>query len=164
MSWTSVDDLDWEQWRPRQRATLLFIIRDERILLIHKKRGLGAGKINGAGGRLEAGETARQAACREMEEELLIRPLNPVQAGTLRFQFLDGLSLAVTVFRAAAYAGTPRETDEAKPLWADLDAIPYRKMWEDDMLWMPLMLHGIPFKGTFLFDGDRLLDARLDTI
>ena len=98
--WASVDDIDWRTWVPQQRATLMFIIRGGRILLIHKKRGLGAGKINGAGGRLEAGETPVQAACREMEEELRIRPRDPMRAGTLAFQFLDGLSLAVTVFHA----------------------------------------------------------------
>src|SRR6056297_3590493 len=139
--WQSVDDIDWDAWAPQQRATLMFIVREGRILLIHKKRGLGAGKINGAGGRLEAGETPVQAACREMEEELCIRPRKPVRAGTLAFQFLDGLSLGVTVFYAKAYEGRPTETDEAIPLWFDRGAIPYGKMWDDDTLWMPLMLN-----------------------
>lgn len=161
--WQSVDDIDWGTWVPRQRATLMFIVRDGRILLIHKKRGLGAGKINGAGGRLEAGETPLQAACREMEEELCIRPRNPARAGTLAFQFLDGLSLSVTVFCAKAYDGRPTETDEARPLWFDLAAIPYGRMWDDDTLWMPLMLNGTAFEGYFLFNDERLLDARVET-
>ncbi|MGD2110491.1 MAG: NUDIX domain-containing protein, partial [Phycisphaerae bacterium] len=61
---------DWSTWRPRQTATLLFVIRAGEILLIRKKRGLGAGKINGPGGRVDPGETPREAAIREVQEEL----------------------------------------------------------------------------------------------
>jgi len=35
----------------------LFVIRAGQMLLIHKKRGLGAGKINGPDGRLDLGES-----------------------------------------------------------------------------------------------------------
>ena len=54
---SSVEDVDWESWIPEQRATLLFVVKDGQVLLIHKKRGLGAGKINAPGGRLDPGET-----------------------------------------------------------------------------------------------------------
>ena len=51
-----VDDIDWSQWHPTVRCTLLFVLRDGQVLLIRKKRGLGAGKINGPGGKLDPGE------------------------------------------------------------------------------------------------------------
>ncbi|MEO1370466.1 MAG: NUDIX domain-containing protein, partial [Acidobacteriota bacterium] len=60
-----VAEIDWRRWRPTDRATLVFVIDGGRILLIRKKRGLGAGKVNGPGGRLEAGETPVQCAVRE---------------------------------------------------------------------------------------------------
>jgi len=41
----SLSTIDWSTWTPTDRATLLFIIEPERILLIEKKRGLGAGKV-----------------------------------------------------------------------------------------------------------------------
>ena len=62
---TSLDAIDWSAWSAVDRATLLFVIRDGQILLIRKKRGLGAGKINGPGGKLDPGETWRAAAIRE---------------------------------------------------------------------------------------------------
>ena len=39
-------DIDWNTWKPTDRATLLFVVdrSHARILLIEKKRGLGAGK------------------------------------------------------------------------------------------------------------------------
>jgi len=73
--------VDWETWVPTERATLLFVIKDGQVLLIHKKKGLGAGKINGPGGRLEPGETPEQAAIREVQEELLVTPVNSRRVG-----------------------------------------------------------------------------------
>ena len=155
---TRTTQIDWPAWTPTERATLLFVITGGRILLIHKKQGLGAGKINGPGGRLEAGETPEQAAVRETQEELCITPVGVTHAGTLRFQFYDGYALAGDVFTASGYEGDPTETDEAIPVWAQVDDIPYDNMWADDRLWMPLMLKGIPFEGQFIFDGDRMVD------
>ena len=42
--------------------TLVFIRRQGEILLGYKKRGFGAGKWNGFGGKVEAGETIEEAA------------------------------------------------------------------------------------------------------
>jgi len=156
-----VQDIDWPSWVPQQRATLIFVIRDGQVLLIRKKKGLGAGKINGPGGRIGSEETPQQGAIREIKEELRVRPLGVQQRGELRFQFLDGLSLHVWVFTATGCVGRPQETDEADPLWVETDAIPYGQMWADDAHWMPAMLAGKNFDGRFVFDGDRLLDYEL---
>jgi 8-oxo-dGTP diphosphatase len=155
--------VDWLSWVPLQEATLLFVLRGNRVLLIHKKRGLGAGNINAVGGRLDPGETPLQAAIRETREELCIDPLNVTECGELAFQFVDGLSIHCTVFRATGYTGVPTETGEARPLWVDRDAIPYHRMWADDALWVPLMLSGTRFKGRFIFDGSEMLDSVLET-
>ena len=156
-----LEDVNWVTWVPQQRATLLFVQRDGQLLMIHKKRGLGAGKINGPGGRLEPGETPLQAAVREVEEEICVRPVGIRERGRLRFQFVDGLSIEGTVFTARDCEGEPRETDEAVPLWVPQDRIPYDRMWADDRLWLPLMLAGKNFDGRFLFDGDTMLGADL---
>ncbi len=147
----------WDGWTPEERATLLFVVSGGRILLIEKHRGLGQGKINGPGGRLEPGETPRAAAVREAEEEIRIRPTGIRPAGELRFQFVDGYSIHVYVFRADGFAGEPEPTVEATPLWADLESIPYERMWEDDAIWLPLLLREQPFSGRFVFDGELML-------
>jgi 8-oxo-dGTP diphosphatase len=156
-----LNDIDWESWEPVDRATLLFVVRDDEVLLIRKKRGLGAGKINGPGGRIEPGESPAECAVRETEEELVTTPSTPQPAGELRFQFVDGYSIHVHVFRADACDREPQETDEATPLWAALDAIPFDEMWEDDRIWLPLMLARESFHGRFLFDEDAMLDWEL---
>lgn len=158
----SLDELDWASWQPHERATLAFVMRGEEILLIRKKRGLGAGKINGPGGRIDAGEGALECAVREVREELHVTPRDLSHAGTLLFQFVDGYALHVEVFRAAAYDGEARETDEAIPLWTPIDAIPFDEMWADDRLWFPHLLAGRFFHGRFLFDEDRMLGHVLE--
>jgi 8-oxo-dGTP diphosphatase len=157
-----VRDIDWESWRAKDPATLVFVVKDSSVLLIRKKRGLGAGKINAPGGRLEPGETPLEAAIRETREEVCITPLDLSYAGVNLFQFVDGYSIHVHVFKGLHFEGDPAETDEAAPLWTPVDRIPYEEMWEDDRLWIPLVLKGIPFSGRYVFDGERMLDHQLD--
>ena len=157
-----VDEIDWRAWSPVDHATLLFVVRGGRILLIRKKRGLGAGKINGPGGRLEPGELPLNGAVREVGEELGIIPTGIRTGGELSFQFADGYSIHVYVFAATGCRGKARETEEAVPLWTDLDRIPYAEMWADDRIWLPLMLRGQPFSGRFIFDGDVMVDHQVD--
>ncbi|MCA9693041.1 MAG: 8-oxo-dGTP diphosphatase [Myxococcales bacterium] len=158
----TIAEIDWRRWQPDDRATVLFVVRDGQILLIRKKRGLGAGKINGPGGRLEPGETSQAAAIREVEEELRVTPTGVRQCGRLRFQFVDGYALEVDVFRADDCEGEAQETEEARPRWTQLSAIPYEEMWADDVLWLPRLLAEEWFAGRFVFDGDALLDHVFD--
>lgn len=158
----SLSDIDWTTWKAKDPATLVFVIKGGQMLLIRKKRGLGAGKINGPGGRLEPGEKPLEAAIREAQEELCITPLNLSYSGQNLFQFVDGYSIHVHVYKCDDYEGSPTETDEASPIWVPLDAIPYDEMWEDDELWIPLVLDDVPFYGRYLFDDDVMLDYALD--
>jgi len=153
--------MDWNNWIPRERANLCFVVKDGRVLLIRKKRGLGAGKINGPGGKIEPGETALEAAIRETQEEIGVTPLAVEERGVLHFQFTDGYSLHCTVFVAADFRGQPIETNEATPFWFAFDAIPFSEMWEDDQHWLPQVLAGKRFVGWFEFDGERMLSREL---
>lgn len=158
---TAVGAIDWARWAPVDRATLLFVVRDGQVLLIRKKRGLGAGKINGPGGRLDPGETWAEAAVREVQEEVGVTPRVVSFAGELFFQFTDGYSIHVHVFRAGGCDGEPYETAEAVPLWTPVDAVPYDEMWADDRLWLPHFFAGRRFVGRFVFDGEAMLDHTL---
>jgi 8-oxo-dGTP diphosphatase len=152
----------WSTLTPKDVATLLFVRRGLELLLIRKRRGLGAGKINAPGGRLEPGETPEEAAIREVQEEVGVRPLGARHRGELRFIFTDGYTLLCHVFLADGCEGEPVETAEALPLWVPIDAVPYAEMWADDALWLPRMLAGWTFRGRFVFDGDRMVEAALD--
>lgn len=159
---TKLSDIDWDNWQAKDPATLVFVLKDHKVLLIRKKRGLGAGKINGPGGKLETGETPEQCAIREIQEELHITPHNLKHHGENLFQFTNGYSIHVHVYTTREFTGTPTETDEAIPLWFPLDNIPYNEMWEDDELWIPLMLEGKAFTGRYIFDDDNMVDYSIE--
>lgn len=150
-----------DDWRAETDATLLYVVRGGEILLIHKKRGIGAGKLNGAGGKVDPGESCLEAAVREFEEELRARPVDPLKLGEVGFDVVNGESLHIHVFRADAVEGEPAETDEAVPVWTPVDDIPYDRMWEDDRYWLPHLLEGRPFEAFARFDGDRMLECQV---
>ncbi len=156
---------DWNDWRPGVRATLMFVVdraRDE-VLLIRKKRGLGAGKINGPGGKMDPGESALACAVRETREELGVIALKPVKHGELWFEFTDGLRMLVHVFLAEDHEGEARETEEAIPLWTPLSALPLEEMWEDDRFWLKELLIDLArFTGRFVFDEDKMLGGKME--
>jgi 8-oxo-dGTP diphosphatase len=157
--------IDWTQWKPGVLATLMFIIDEAggRVLLIRKKRGLGAGKINGPGGKIDPGETSVQCAIRETQEELGVTAIDPVKHGELWFQFVDGLGLHVDVFVATKHEGEPVETDEAIPLWTSLEKLPLEEMWADDRFWLEdLLVRRRHFIGRFTFDDDTMLSSEME--
>lgn len=157
----TVAAIDWNAWIPDDVATLLFIVAGSRVLLIRKKRGLGAGKINAPGGRLEPGETPLLAAIREVEEEIGVTPEQITEHGAVSFEFTNGYKLRAHLFVARAFRGTPIETDEAVPLWFERTELPFVEMWADDELWAPHVLAGGSVHGRFIFEDDRMLDHTL---
>ena len=92
------------------RATLMFIRDGHEVLLMRKLRGIGAGKINAPGGKIEPGETPLEAAIRETQEELLVTPLKPRKMGELFFAMSDLPDIFVHVFMAEAFSGEAGET------------------------------------------------------
>jgi len=137
-----------------KHVTLLFLRRDGQILLAMKKRGFGVGKWNGAGGKVEAGETYEQAAVRECQEEVGVTPDVLYKVGELHFFDLPDVEHYCHVYTTTDWEGEPRETEEMRPQWFSETDIPFDSMWPDDKLWMPLMLDDKLFKGTVTIEND----------
>ncbi|MDE0594954.1 MAG: 8-oxo-dGTP diphosphatase [Akkermansiaceae bacterium] len=154
--------IDWECWHPEIRATLMFIRDGEDVLLIKKLRGIGAGKVNAPGGKIDPGETPLEAAIRETQEEVMVTPLNPRKMGELSFAMTDIPDIFVHVYVASGCEGTPTETEEAIPMWTPRYKIPYDLMWEDDQYWLPRMMEGERFCGRFYFEGERIQWMKID--
>lgn len=148
----------------RKILTLCLVLRENRILLGMKKRGFGAGRWNGFGGKVEAGETIEVAAKRETEEEcgIVITEMEKVGIHEFEFENARGDILEVHVFRVDTWTGEPRETEEMRPQWFTTDAIPYDEMWPDDIHWVPVFLTGKKFRTKFLFgEGDAILETEV---
>ncbi len=140
--------------------TLCLVSTDTHILLGMKKRGFGAGRWNGFGGKVAPGETIEEAARRELVEECGLQAEALERFGTLHFEFADNPEiLEVHVFGVRRYCGQVTESDEMRPRWFAHSAIPYDEMWPDDRHWLPIFLEGRRFEGRFSFaDNDTLLD------
>ena len=154
----TVAEMDWDAWDPKEVCVITYLFDKDQVLLIDKKTGLGTGLVNAPGGHIELAETATEAAIREFKEETELDIHDPKLVGRLNFQFKDGLSERAYVFFAHSYSGTAAETEEARPFWCPIKDIPYDKMWEDDLHWLPQALEGKNFEGFFIYDGQVMLD------
>lgn len=153
---------------PDIRRTLLFLRRDNEILLAMKKRGFGAGRWNGVGGKLEKGESVEQALVRECQEEIAVTPTKFWQVAELDFvqdaQTDDPWHMYVYAYLCDKWQGQPSETEEMAPQWFALDDIPYTSMWQDDEYWLPQVLAGQKVTGLFTFDAsDQLVNHAVQT-
>lgn len=146
-------------------ATLCYPVVGDEVLLIEKQRGLGAGKVVGPGGTVEADESPRECVIREVREELAVTPVAPSKVGEFTFRFGDEDPRLVHVFRADDVDGTPTASPEAVPRWAPVDDLPYDRMWADDRYWLPHLLAGESFTAHFDFDadGDTLCSHEVET-
>ena len=152
--------------------TLLIIHKDDKVLLGFKKRGFGVGKWNGFGGKVNDGESIENAAKRELFEESGLTVSHLEKIGVLDFSWVAsakalvnqvGQILQVHIFKVVDFFGQPQETEEMKPQWFNIDAIPFESMWVDDKYWFPLFLAGKKFKGAFVFNSDNaILEYRID--
>ncbi len=157
-----VSEIDWDAWDPEERCVLSYVIKDNNVLLINKKQGLGKGLVNGPGGHIELEETAIEAAYREFKEETGYTADNLKYTGTLNFQFKDGLSMRGYVYVGNGAQGELIDNEEATPFWCPLDQLPLDKMWEDDELWLEKALNGEKFIGNFIFDGEKMLSHSIE--
>jgi 8-oxo-dGTP pyrophosphatase MutT (NUDIX family) len=148
-----------------RQATLCFLVKGEMILLAMKKKGFGAGKWNGVGGKVEAGERVEAAAIRETQEEIGVTPKVLKKAAELEFYFYSEgkgqspMDQKVTVYISDEWDGSPSESDEMAPKWYRKDALPLESMWPDDSLWLPNVISGKFVEAMFLFGkDDKIMD------
>lgn len=151
-----------KETHPDIRRTLLFLVKDDQILLAMKKRGFGAGKWNGVGGKIEAGESIENALVRECQEEIGVTPKSWKPVAELDFvqdSTTDPWHMYVHAYISDSWEGEPAESEEMAPKWFDVAAIPYSDMWDDDQYWLPKVLAGELVKGEFIFDENDKMTA-----
>lgn len=150
----------------RKLLTLCIIHRHPMVLLGMKKRGLGMGKWNGFGGKVQEGETIKEAALREIREEAGIVAKGIERRGIIDFEFKGNPEiLEVHIFKSDKFSGEPAESEEMKPQWFRVSEIPFANMWPDDRHWLPLFLQNKKFQGKFLFDDhDNILEMKLEEV
>jgi 8-oxo-dGTP diphosphatase len=129
------------------------------VLLGYKKTGFGTGKIVALGGHVEPGESAAEAAAREVTEESDIRvaPGSLAAAAHVTFVFPAHPSwdMEVEIFTTADWSGEPAESGEIRPQWFPVAALPFDRMWQDAAQWLPRVLAGERLSATFTYADDN---------
>jgi len=155
-----------------QKTTLLFLYKhkEKKILLGMKKRSFGKGKWNGVGGKLNEGETIKEALMREAIEEInvTIKESDLVQVAILNFTFQNNpeWDQETHVFFSGKWNGDPSESEEMNPKWHSINSLPFDQMWIDDPFWLPRVLEGKKIKASFLFNdtGDNIIDMKVNEV
>ena len=142
-------------------TNLVFLRRDEEFLLAMKKRGMGEGKWNGVGGKLEQGETVEQAAVRETSEEIRVKISESALMHVADLYFYGGSVeyVGTRVYVVDDWEGEPRETEEMRPEWFGVFSLPFDEMWDDDKYWLPEVVKGRLVEAEFYFADDDTVAA-----
>ncbi len=154
-----------------KKLTLCLLTRkkNKEVLLAMKKRGFGAGKWNGVGGKFDSNKGDRNvedAAKRETEEEIGVKIKKFEEVGFLNFRFpkKPEWDQDVHVFLVKDWKGTPTETEEMKPKWFLRKEIPFNKMWDADKFWLPHILKGKELKAEFVYEKDKVSEKKIEFV
>lgn len=156
------------QTKELQNATLVFLIKmkDDKIAeicLALKKRGFGANRWNGVGGKVNVErETIEEGAMRESEEEVGVRVSELKKVAELTFYFSENndWDQVVHVYTTQTWDGEPRESEEMRPKWFPVSKIPFDEMWPDDIFWLPEVLRGNFVKASFTFGVNDVIQKQ----
>jgi len=144
-------------------ATLCYAFRRGKVLLQLKSKGLfGGGRWNAPGGKLLNGESPEAGAAREALEETGLSMQNLHFHGILNFHLGESkrLDQVVFVFSSRSVKGRLRKSVEGELNWFAKAQIPYDQMWQDDQVWLHLLLEGRSLVGNFYYsEGYEKLES-----
>lgn len=147
-----------------RKRSVCYLVKGEEVMLGLKKEGLGRGNYIGIGGKNEEGETIIETAIRELKEEIFIKPIVFEEMGAVRFYFekTPDWNQEIIPFICTKWSGTPKESNEIRPVWFDREDIPYDEMWDDAKYWIHKVVYGEKVQADFLYDeNNKVIEYRV---
>ncbi|MCX6765169.1 MAG: 8-oxo-dGTP diphosphatase [Candidatus Nealsonbacteria bacterium] len=150
-----------------RNVTLVFLVKKDKetitdICLAMKKRGFGANRWNGVGGKLKEEESIIEAAKRETKEEIDVELNDMKKVAELSFYFPHNPTWdqMAHVYFVDNWNGEPKESEEMRPAWFNANELPYKEMWPDDIYWIPEVLKGNLLKASFEFGQNDTVNKK----
>jgi 8-oxo-dGTP diphosphatase len=141
-------------------ATLCYVRQAGRTLMLHrvkKANDMHAGKWNGLGGKLEAGETPEECAIREVYEESGLRWIAPRLCGLISFpQFSRGDDWYTFVFTGDRFTGELIESAEGDLAWVENERLLELNLWPGDRIFMAWLDDPRFFSAKFVYIAGEL--------
>ncbi|MFA7385980.1 MAG: NUDIX domain-containing protein, partial [Candidatus Paceibacterota bacterium] len=99
---------------------------------------------------------------REAKEEInvFIKEMEKVAEISFYFPHNFLFNQAVHVYFSESWEGEPRESEEMKPEWFSVEKIPFKKMWPDDIFWLPEVLKGKLLRAMFVFKENDIVEEK----
>jgi len=151
----------------RFSGAIVFVIKDEKVLLAKKTRVLGVGKWNGYGGNFDPklDRDFKDCAVREFTEEsggATIDRDDLEQVCDITFHNGDKFEFRVEVYLAHKITGEPRDSVEmVEPTWfLRVKLPPAEEFMESDPYWISRILAGDKLYGHVWRDEEFRLTAR----
>lgn len=136
--------------------TVCYIFDGDKVLLKKAARGISEGRWVGLGGKMQEGESFYDALAREIREEAGIEPVYPKYVGRKVCHEKDA-EYEVNYFLATEFDGKVNcGSDEGEVKWFCKAEIPYRMMWPEERIILPLV------EGSVGFLGDMMYSPRLN--
>lgn len=148
-------------------ATLVYIVKDGKTLMIHRCKRDGdnhKGKYNGLGGKFEAGETALECAKREVFEESGLEISKIQFKGHILFPKFDpqGNDWFVFLYVAHDFSGAMKnENPEGVLEWVPNDKLLDLPLWEGDKHFLKHLFEDSFIEGKFFYENKRLVRHEL---
>jgi 8-oxo-dGTP diphosphatase len=141
-------------------ATLCYVKHNDKTLMVHRNKkpnDTHAGKWNGLGGKVEAGESPEECVIREVREESGLSIQNPRLHGLLMFPNFKGDDWYVFVFTARQFEGALTESSpEGRLEWVEDERLTSLNLWESDPIFLPWIEAGKFFSAKFEYAGETM--------
>lgn len=134
---------------------LLFLVRNKENDTVHKQ-----GMLLSIGGKVEEGESLKDAAIREAQEEAGITLGSLELRGVLYFRKFgtEVHDWVDFLYVCKEFSGTPRTGNEGSFVWKEIAEIDTLNIYEQDKVFLDLMLKHSFFVAEFLCDGQEMVE------
>jgi len=136
-------------------CTLAYVRRGAETLMLRRPDGHSqAGKYNGLGGKLEAGESPEECLRREVLEEAGLVVVEAEYKGLITFPAFDGEDdWYVWVYLVTRFEGEPEGGPEGELVWVETSKVQDLPLWEGDRHFLPWLDEPGTFSAVFRYEG-----------